>query len=238
MDVTRLVSAVSEVFLPSLCLHCGELLRGSDSVLCSRCWSTLVPASGYHCSRCGRPADETLGACLDCRRSPPPQSGTVIWGEYDGVLRAAIVALKYRGRDELASPLARRLSACAAQACWDVDTVTAVPSHPWLRVRRGWPAAQLLAATVASESGLPLKALLRRHGLRRQAGRTRAQRLTMPRKSFSARRGVAGARALLVDDVTTTGTTLRRASAALLGAGAETVFCAVLAYAPDVRRLV
>jgi predicted amidophosphoribosyltransferase len=42
---------------------------------------------------------------------------------------------------------------------------------------------------------------------------------------------------LLIDDVTTTGMTLRRAADVLLGAGADEVFCAVCAQAPDSRRL-
>jgi predicted amidophosphoribosyltransferase len=43
-------------------------------------------------------------------------------------------------------------------------------------------------------------------------------------------------RFLLIDDVTTTGATFRRAAEALLGAGAEAVFCGAVALAPDPRR--
>lgn len=44
-------------------------------------------------------------------------------------------------------------------------------------------------------------------------------------------------RVLLVDDVCTTGTTLRRAADTLLGAGAEAVFCTTIAHATDSRRM-
>jgi predicted amidophosphoribosyltransferase len=46
-----------------------------------------------------------------------------------------------------------------------------------------------------------------------------------------------GERVLLVDDVCTTGTTLRRTAESLISAGAEFVFCAAMAHAPDPRRV-
>jgi predicted amidophosphoribosyltransferase len=58
----------------------------------------------------------------------------------------------------------------------------------------------------------------------------------MSRQSFSARTIAGGRSVLVIDDVTTTGTTLRTAAAVLLEAGADAVFCAVCAFAPDTRR--
>jgi predicted amidophosphoribosyltransferase len=54
---------------------------------------------------------------------------------------------------------------------------------------------------------------------------------------MTARGIAAGHRMLVVDDVATTGTTMRRAAEALLDAGADAVFCAAMAHAPDPRRL-
>jgi predicted amidophosphoribosyltransferase len=59
----------------------------------------------------------------------------------------------------------------------------------------------------------------------------------MARGSFSARPKVDGRRWLVVDDVCTTGTTLRRAAETLVDAGADAVYCAAVAHAPDPRRL-
>jgi predicted amidophosphoribosyltransferase len=163
----------------------------------------------------------------------------VVLGEYSGVVRTAIIALKHGRRDDLADPLGHRLAAASigggiAGAC---DGVTSVPSHPVYRMRRGYCAAELVARRVASVCRLPHLACLRRRGLSRQATRTRAERLRLATTSFRARRSLAGRRILLVDDVTTTGTTLRRAVEALHEAGARDVYCAVLARAPDPRRV-
>jgi len=241
MCVVRLagvISASCEALLPSLCLHCGEAIAGDQLGLCGACWPTVVPRAGAACPRCAAPCDAELATCLSCQGQAPAQHGTVAWGEYDGALRSAVLGLKARGRDELAEPLGRRLAARIAVADWahDVELIGHIPSHPLRSLRRGWPAAASLARVVGRELGLPVRTLLKRRGLRRQTGRSRAERAALPRRAFCAAGSVRGQRLLIVDDVTTTGTTLSRAAEVLLAAGADSVFCAAMAVTPDSRR--
>jgi predicted amidophosphoribosyltransferase len=176
--------------------------------------------------------------CLGCVATPPAQAATVVWGDYDGPLRTVVLAMKRRGRDELAGPIGLRLAARLALEPWaaEVDLITHVPSHPIRRLRNGWSAAACTARVVAREIALPARPCLRRHGLARQTGRSRAQRLRLPARAFSASAAVRGRRLLVVDDVTTTGTTLRRAARAARQAGCRAVYCAVIARAPEPRR--
>jgi predicted amidophosphoribosyltransferase len=177
--------------------------------------------------------------CLDCARRPPPYDGAVVWGEYDGPLRTAVLTLKHGKRDELAAPLARLMAARVSLEdwAWMIDGVTFVPSHRLRRIRRGWPASANLAVELARHLGVPMRPALRRRGLDRQTGRTRAQRLRLAGSSFVCVGRVTDRRLLLVDDVTTTGATLARAAAALLAADAEAVYCAAAARTPDSRRM-
>lgn len=232
-------AALGGILLPALCVACDDVLAGDDRGLCSACRSRLQPMSGPCCPRCGVPADLDDQSCLECAASPPPQTATVFWGEYDGVLRDAVLALKHRGHDEIARPLGRRLAALIGIAPWfdEITTVASVPSHDIRRFRRGFSAAPLIGAEVARAIKRPLSQALRRHGLHRQAGRTRAQRKQLPRGSFSSSPRVCGHHVLLVDDVCTTGTTLRRAADSLLSAGAKAVFCATIAHATDPRSM-
>jgi predicted amidophosphoribosyltransferase len=162
----------------------------------------------------------------------------VVWGEYHGPLRSSLLALKAGAHDELAVSLGRRLAARAALQPWvdAVDLVTAVPSHPLRRLSVGWPAAACLARVLSAELHRPLRPVLARHGRGRQTGRSRSERMRLPRRAFSDRGTVAGRRVLVVDDVTTTGTTLRRTAEVLLKAGADAVYCAVMAATPDAGR--
>lgn len=163
----------------------------------------------------------------------------MIWGEYEGVLRSAVLGLKHRGRDELAKPLGRRLASRVAVEDWasDIDLVVHVPSHPLRRLRHGRSAAAGLADVVAAVLDRRRGRALARTGMRRQIGRTRAQRLQLPRRSFRSVASVRGRRLLIIDDVTTTGATLRRAAEVLGGAGAEVVYCAAMARTPDSRMV-
>lgn len=233
------LSSLQGALLPALCVTCGAVLTGDDRGLCGVCRSRLVPMSEPCCPVCGVPSDSETEPCLGCVASPPPQTATLLWGCYDGVLRRAILALKHGGHDELARPLGRRLSATLGLAPFHdaITLVAAVPSHGLRRLRRGVSAADLLAKEVSQNLRLRRAGVLRRHGLNRQAGRTRAQRLMLARGSFSARGRLHGHHVLLVDDVCTTGTTLRRAAETLLSAGAESVFSAAMAHAPDPRRV-
>lgn len=177
--------------------------------------------------------------CIVCASRSLPQSATVIWGDYEGVLRSAVLALKGIGHDELATPLGARLAGRIAIEDWadSIDIVVPVPSHPIRRLRTGWSAAACLAEVVGGQLNRPTSSLLHRHGLGRQTGRRRAERRKLPRSSFSCSHKVKRRRVLIVDDVVTTGTTLSRAAETVLRSGAEIAFCVAVAATPDTRRV-
>jgi len=136
--------------------------------------------------------------------------------------------------------LALRLAAAVAATPWaaSIDLVSWVPSHALRRFRRPYTAAQMLAIGIADRLDRPHGKVLVRHGMGRQAVRTRARRLRLGGRAFTATRSARNRRVLLIDDVITTGTTIRRAAAAVLAAGASSVFCAALAATPSPRSFI
>jgi predicted amidophosphoribosyltransferase len=137
---------------------------------------------------------------------------------YEGVGRQLLVALKYHNGRSALPWLGRALSQLVVPA--SVDVATWAPTHASRRRGRGFDQAELLARSLARVLGLPCRSLLRRTDRAGpQTGRVRTDRLTAP--AFMA--VACSSRVLVVDDVVTTGATLRAAAAALTAAGATAV---------------
>lgn len=200
------------------------------------------------CSRCHRvfrpvPADPRR-LCPDCGRlvlepRPSTSSGGVRSPRrYDGATRDLVRAMKFSGRRSVASALAAELAASIrADRSLDggFDVVTWAPTSDVRRRRRGFDQAELIAKLVARHLGLPCRRLLVRAAGPAQTGRARHERLDGPR--FRARPPRRASRVLVIDDVVTTGSTLRAAAHALDAAGWTEVVTAACAATPSVPRV-
>jgi predicted amidophosphoribosyltransferase len=145
---------------------------------------------------------------------------------FEGVARELAHGLKFGRRLALAGVAARAiLRACPPEEL--KATVVPVPAAPWRWRWRGFDPAEEIALALAAIGSLPYAACLRRAHGPRQVGRERRARLADPPR-VRAGEPVPG-RALLVDDVYTTGTTLAACASALRGAGCERVVALTLA---------
>jgi predicted amidophosphoribosyltransferase len=193
-------------------------------------WALLAPPL---CGSCAGPtsAGEALcGTCAAALGRATPFALTVLaanWtlaaAPYDGVPRAVVTALKFRGGLPLAEPMAVAI-ADAAGTRLDGHALVPVPPAPRRRRRRGFDPADEIARALARRTGLPLVRCLVRANGPRQVGRARHDRLASPPLVHAAR--AVPARAVLVDDVVTTGATLMACATELRAAGAREV-CAV-----------
>lgn len=129
----------------------------------------------------------------------------------------------------------------ALTAKWQADCVVAVPSASHNLARRGFNQAALLAQSTAYILHLPYTdALTRTRQTASQVDvQTRQARRDNVRGAFRASSAVRGKTVILVDDVTTTGSTLLECAAALKEAGAARVYGLTLAsmgYPKPARR--
>lgn len=143
---------------------------------------------------------------------------------YAGPAAGLVAALKFRGALPCARLMAAHVVAGAPPGLLlDGAALVPVPTHPSRARRRGYDQAHVLARALSARTGLPVRASLRRTGSRtRQRGSTRAERLGEGRLELHCR-APAPEQVILVDDVHTTGATLRAAALAVRAAGARDV---------------
>ena len=170
----------------------------------------------------------------------PECDAAVVAVAYEGIARRLILNLKYRNRRQvvvvLAELLAQRVKQRAPNIVTDVDVVTWAPTSTARVRRRGVDQSELLARRLAKEFGVPCRRLLIKTSTNVQTGASRDQRLRG--SEYSARKLRVNSHVMVVDDVVTTGTTLRCAASALHKAGARQVTCVAVASAVrhDLRR--
>lgn len=182
-------------------------------------------------SRCAACDLETsLLFCDGCAATTERATSTEAAFLYGGAIAEAIVRLKYGKRSDLAGRLGEAMGEWAPRG---IDIVVPVPLHPLRAAERGFNQSALLARPVARRLGVPLGArvLARTRHTPRQAVLDRATRYMNVESAFRCRdpRAVRGKSVLLVDDVRTTGATLRECRAALTAGGAREIAHYVLA---------
>jgi predicted amidophosphoribosyltransferase len=193
------------------------------------------------CVACGASAGRVEPLCARCRaglRWLPPEPAPYGWAPlaYEGGARALVRALKFRGAVGLAATMAAQIAATAPDELLDGFTLVPVPIHPARLRRRGYNQAEWLALELGERRGCPVSVCLERSGTAfSQVGRTRLERMEAIEHSIRIRDGCeVPKRAVVVDDVITTGATIDACLGALFAGGCE--LAGGLAYARTLGR--
>lgn len=214
---------------PTACVACGL----QDRELCAPCAAAVREAP--------RARPEYLGSNLPC----------YVAGPYDGAVREVLLAYKHGGAHGFVRPLGARLGGVLRTACAEnlprqdagaragPPHIVTIPSRP-ARVRsRGYRHVEDLVRVAVRHERLPMRHV---RALRVLRGRTGQVGLGAEARERNARRiavrgsakNLRGAQVILVDDIVTTGATIRAACDVLERAGARVI--AVVALCSAVRR--
>jgi ComF family protein len=226
-------SSLLEFFLPRLCLFCGAAVgEEAEVALCPQCEGQIVWVESPLCTCCGAvfaSRDGVDRVCSDCQSDPPPFTQARAAAVYnippDGPAAQAIKRFKFGGKMAylpvmqawLQHPLCRELVA-------DADLIAPVPLHPRRLRQRGFNQALLLAHAFP-EVALGREVVVRvRHTVPQVELKPKERRdnvkgaFAVPNPAL-----VKGKNVLLLDDVFTTGATVRECAKVLLKAGARRV---------------
>lgn len=156
--------------------------------------------------------------CRKCLDEEPIFDGVSAAFEYIGPITTLIPQLKYGNKYWLAEGLGGYMAAQFLQMDWPIPDVIAPVPMAWNKsLARGYNQSYLLAASVGKILKVPVKPLLKRRcGDFSQAGLTKERRIGLDGQNIRLKRSVYDQTVLLIDDVITTGSTLKRCGEALL----------------------
>ncbi|MHB8053882.1 MAG: ComF family protein [Candidatus Aminicenantales bacterium] len=229
-------------FFPSFCKTCGRLLENRrDGILCAECLDRIVP---HHpaacCSVCGRFFDGAgeRHLCGRCAVATPPFSRHRSAGRYKGMLKDAVLLLKYRK----IRPLGAFLGGMAYDAVnkdedlWrGVDLIVPVPLHKERQRERGFNQSEQIGREIARRSHVAIdrNVLKKVRNTLPQTSLEQQARADNVRDAYAVgkKKDIEGKIILLVDDVFTTGSTLGACARALRSAGAADIRAVTVAQA-------
>jgi ComF family protein len=194
----------------------------------------LVPPLCWSCGAAAR-RGEPLCRCCRARlqrvgKAPVLLCGVRVWAPlaYTGPARDLVRALKFSRATRVADAMAAQIAANAPSGLLASELVP-VPLHPKRLRTRGFNQAAVIAGALSHRTGLSVTDCLARTGsAATQVGRHRRQRRAGPAGRVELT-GAAPRRAVLVDDVATTGATLAACAAALRSGGCEEVVAVTFA---------
>jgi ComF family protein len=219
------------LMFPPVCAGCEKHVAQPGS-LCGQCWSKVRFIEKPYCPVLGIPFSHDLGAEIlsaEAIAEPPPFRHARSVAVHEGVIRDMVHRLKYNDRTDLGPWMAGWMKRAGGELLDDCDIIVPVPLHAWRFWFRRFNQSAELARHLARSSGKTFDpdALKRVKQTKQQVGLGLNERVLNVRGAFKVPVAqeikVRGRNVLLIDDVYTTGATVKAASRALLRGGAANV---------------
>jgi competence protein ComFC len=211
-----------DLIFPPNCAGCGV----AGTVWCEECNDRIIAPEGRSCPACGFPLERGV-VCSICE-DWPNRVHVRSFARYRKPLSSAILRLKYRPDQALTNEMVSWLISVYQQTGWTANCVVPVPLADVRLRQRGYNQVTLISTSFANELKLPSypNALKRVKETQSQVGLDRQERHQNVEGVFQAdSRILQDHSVILIDDLLTSGATLKNCAIALLNAGVVQVFC-------------
>ncbi len=234
---TGIATRLRDVLVPPACLSCDRA-TDKQGQLCAECWSQMRFIEKPYCAVLGTPFSYDLGEgalSADAIANPPPFDTSRSVALYDDTARQLVHGLKFGDRTDLAPWMARFMARISEGRITPESVIVPVPLHRRrLFMRRYNQSAELarhLAKLIAADYRPDL--IVRSRATKQQVGLGAKERENNVRGAFRVPKGfgihIKGQHLVLIDDVYTTGATIRACARVLKRAGAARIDCLTFA---------
>jgi len=224
LRISKLLSSIIRIFLPSNCILCGWPLTQDSEIVHKLCFNDL-PQLKKH-----------LLFLLKSEIEDAFFDDIFVPFQFSSSFKILIHYLKYRGFSKIAEIFGRYLSRYIINP--DYDVVTSVPLHTIRERERGFNQSAQIAKYDSKETGLLCdNRLLKR--LKNNASQTNFDRQKREKNVegiFKCNREVKQLKILLIDDVITTGSTVNACCKVLHEEGALRIDVAAMATPADILQ--
>lgn len=220
------------------CAVC-DLEKFNKGVICEECEKKLPYNNEYICAHCGRKTLASTQVCSTCSEVLTAiDRGRSVF-TYEGDIPRLIMGYKYYNNQYLTDFFAEKLSFLYFQNYFNADIITCVPMTKKAKNDRGYNQSELLARALSERVNVPfVECVVKVKDTKRQAKLKRRERLKNLEGAFKVTKKslVNDKKIVIVDDVSTTGSTAQAIAVRLKNAGAIRVYLLSVASTPPIDK--